>query len=87
MVQGLPRAPQRSQALTRMDLRLRCTPEHLRWVVGLIVLGAVQALAMAWPFAGEWQGQACGGLQFISMAGFALVLLRFGPAGGSPALG
>ena len=59
-----------------MDLRLRCTPEHLRWVVGLIVLGAVQALAMAWPFAGDWQGQACGGLQFISMAGFALVLLR-----------
>ena len=61
-----------------MDARSRLTPERLSWigVIGLITLGGAQALAMAWPFAGNWQGQASGALQIISLAGFALMLLR-----------
>ncbi len=59
-----------------MVVSLRHTSLHLSWVVGLIVLGVAQALAMAWPFAGDWQGKTSGCLQLISLTGFALSLVR-----------
>ena len=40
----------------------------------LLALGVVQALAMAWPFAGEFQGQPSGLLQIFSLTGFAYLL-------------
>lgn len=49
-------------------------PARLGRVALLLVLGVAQALAMAWPFAGSWQGQASGTLQLISLTGFALLL-------------
>lgn len=49
-------------------------PAQLGCIVLLLVLGVAQALAMAWPFAGSWQGQASGTLQLGSLIGFALLL-------------
>ena len=40
----------------------------------LLTLGVAQALAMAWPFEGVFQGQAMGLLQLISLTGFAYLL-------------
>ena len=40
----------------------------------LLALGMAQALAMAWPFDGAFQGQASGLLQLFSLTGFAYLL-------------
>jgi apolipoprotein N-acyltransferase len=42
----------------------------------LLALGCAQALSMAWPWAGEWYGSACGLLQWVSLAALAWWLDR-----------
>jgi apolipoprotein N-acyltransferase len=66
-----------------MDAGVRPPPArlvHQPWsarlggVLLLLLLGGLQALAMAWPWAGAWQGQPSGALQLLSLTGFALLL-------------
>jgi apolipoprotein N-acyltransferase len=49
-----------------------------RWGVRLVMLllGLVQALSMAWPWAGDWYGKSSGILQCLSLAAFAWFLDR-----------
>jgi apolipoprotein N-acyltransferase len=79
MVQGLSLA---SQACATRDLMLRTQNSRLlplqRFVLtlGLIVAGLLQALALAWPFAGDNHGVALGWLQVLSLTFAAASLDR-----------
>ena len=71
MVQGLPLASQGAASFGLMQLTLNTPrlPLSRVWLtLGLIAAGLLQALALAWPFAGNSQGVALGWLQLLSLS-------------------